>query len=613
MNEPIPTPSVSSPEGDSSSLRDQTDTGDVAVVLAAAEHSRRALSPLLGETAARWLTAEADCHSSADEVGQAVVDLVNTLDGDPSNTTGFRVFVSTLPSAVAFARQVLALPVVVAPGVEPLAAYVESWLNAYTNDDLPALVSDIAPKLAASLDEDVLAGLRADLDRARDEVADHAEQYAEQREELTRLRNERSALALQHGREVDALHVEIKRLTAELARSAGARTIPDARCQLWAYLSGWLPAALDRPLGSMNDVAEQLTDSLLTDVLADLGATPITVTAENQQCNWRCPNDAVYDGLCPEHVQQSWATPTTGPEGKTDGAEIRVQPYGPDRTGGWRGITVFAPGRNPATIPDTHPDDDPSRTITGQGVTVTVLPPHPVAPTPTTGPAPAWHPGQPPVRCSTTECTSQPTLFAFASGDICTWQCDQRHETTAPWTAPVEPQKPTGPAPVTQVVQWGIRYRPDAIEQRDDEEDAREHLGYYDSDQAVVVCREVSYGRWTEAAPAVPQAPAQPTDDPDDTVLLAVAEDRMRRDTGQRYPLDDVTAELAAREDTADPGERVTLDDLTGTVCGKTGRTSDVDCDGSCPACTHYDDYGDNLTARFLRPSAPPVDGDTDA
>lgn len=144
---------------------------DVAVLRQAADHAPLALPAPLGEAAARWLSAEADCHASVDEVGQAGVDLLDTLAGDPSETSSFRVVVSTLPSAVAFARQVLALPVVVAPGVEPLAAYVESWLNAYTNDDLPALVSDIAPKLAASLDEDVLAGLRADLDQARAEQA----------------------------------------------------------------------------------------------------------------------------------------------------------------------------------------------------------------------------------------------------------------------------------------------------------------------------------------------------------------------------------------------------------------------------------------------------------
>ena len=83
---------------------------DVAALREAAGHAPRVLPDPLATAAARWLTAEADCHASADEVGQSAAALIDTLAGDPVDTTGFRVVVSTLPSAVEFARQVLALP-----------------------------------------------------------------------------------------------------------------------------------------------------------------------------------------------------------------------------------------------------------------------------------------------------------------------------------------------------------------------------------------------------------------------------------------------------------------------------------------------------------------------
>jgi hypothetical protein len=85
---------------------------------------------------------------------------------------------------------------------------------------------------------------------------------------------------------------EIRDLRAELARVSGAHTIPDdARAQLWSYLSGWLSAALDRPFGSMNDLAEQLADSLLSDVLPEWLPAPATdpapATPDGPSAEWR--------------------------------------------------------------------------------------------------------------------------------------------------------------------------------------------------------------------------------------------------------------------------------------------------------------------------------------
>lgn len=194
------------------------DIDDVSVLLAAAEHSRRVLPPLLGETAARWLTAEADCHASVGEVGQAAVDLVNTLDGDPSDTTGFRVVVSTLPSAVAFARQVLALPVVVAPDTVALRQQVlDALCDAYNESCGTEPGKDVARPEEFTVEADAVlpiiaereAGLRADLDRARAEV-----------ERLNKVAGGWWRASQDHAR----LYNDA---AAELARVSGARTIPD--------------------------------------------------------------------------------------------------------------------------------------------------------------------------------------------------------------------------------------------------------------------------------------------------------------------------------------------------------------------------------------------------
>jgi hypothetical protein len=78
----------------------------VALLRAAAERVPVVLPAPFGATAAAWLLAEADCHAGADEVGQAAVDLVDSMPGAPGQSE-FRVVMSTLPRAVRFARSIL--------------------------------------------------------------------------------------------------------------------------------------------------------------------------------------------------------------------------------------------------------------------------------------------------------------------------------------------------------------------------------------------------------------------------------------------------------------------------------------------------------------------------
>lgn len=65
-----------------------------------------------------------------------------------------------------------------------------------------------------------------------------------------------------------------------------------------------------------------------------------------------------------------------------------------------------------------------------------------------------------------------------------------------------------GPAPAAADVQWGVQRADGVLDQRDDEDDARDHLTWFDAGTAEVVNRTVVYGPWQTAAP---QVPAQPT------------------------------------------------------------------------------------------------------
>jgi hypothetical protein len=72
----------------------------------------------------------------------------------------------------------------------------------------------------------------------------------------------------------------------------------------------------------------------------------------------------------------------------------------------------------------------------------------------------------------------------------------------------------TGPTPAAADVQWGVQRADGVLDQLDDEADARGHLNWFDPGAAHVVSRTVVYGPWTPT-PAVPQAPAEPTETPD--------------------------------------------------------------------------------------------------
>lgn len=121
------------------------------------------------------------------------------------------------------------------------------------------------------------AGLRADLDRTRADA----------------IAWERAARA-----EVDSARIQIDSLSRML-RGMARRL-------------GWMRSDcgdnLDAALGYKRE-----RDEARAELARVSGDRTIPDDAAERQCNWSCPDDAVHDGLCPEHVQQSWATPTTGP------------------------------------------------------------------------------------------------------------------------------------------------------------------------------------------------------------------------------------------------------------------------------------------------------------
>lgn len=105
------------------------------------------------------------------------------------------------------------------------------------------------------------------------------------------------------------------KLENDMLRVASRPAIPsNALGQLWLYLNGWLPAHLDRPIDSMDDVAEALASRLMDDVLSQ------------------------------------WSAPTTGPAPAAADGEVRallVHPAAWNRLVDWltsRGLTVDAHG-----------------------------------------------------------------------------------------------------------------------------------------------------------------------------------------------------------------------------------------------------------------------------
>jgi hypothetical protein len=108
---------------------------------------------------------------------------------------------------------------------------LDRWLDAADVAGY-ASVTDLLNAMRVRRDD--LARQSADRDTSA-ELADYQEQYAEQRTELDRLRQEREALILQHGRELGQLHDQIKRLsagrdteTAAQAMAAELLTEPEA-------------------------------------------------------------------------------------------------------------------------------------------------------------------------------------------------------------------------------------------------------------------------------------------------------------------------------------------------------------------------------------------------
>lgn len=64
------------------------------------------MSPALAEPLAAWLEAEASCVETQESVGENVPKMLDELAGEPMDSE-LRVFISTTPTAVAFARALL--------------------------------------------------------------------------------------------------------------------------------------------------------------------------------------------------------------------------------------------------------------------------------------------------------------------------------------------------------------------------------------------------------------------------------------------------------------------------------------------------------------------------
>jgi hypothetical protein len=75
----------------------------------AAEAAPKVLPGSLGEAAMLWLRAEAACHETVQNTGETVAELLATIGKELAEEPRFTVTVSTLGTAVGFAREVLAL------------------------------------------------------------------------------------------------------------------------------------------------------------------------------------------------------------------------------------------------------------------------------------------------------------------------------------------------------------------------------------------------------------------------------------------------------------------------------------------------------------------------
>lgn len=163
---------------------------------------------------------------------------------------------------------------------------------------------------------------------------------------------------------------------------------------------------------------------------------------------------------------------------------------------------------------------------------------------------------------------------------------------SAPATDPV-PATPDGPK------EWGVRYGEfGRVQPLANEDDAREFLAAFTLSPAELVTRPVN-----EWQPVAPQAPAEPTGD---AVLLDVAEDRVRRDTGERHALDEVIADLAGPDvpeagKDASPGPHHPAGSPEAHF-QSVRRATGNEVDGSSPAVPGdtEDDYGDSVLAPFL-------------
>lgn len=80
------------------------------ILRAAAKHAPVVLPAPLGDAAAAWLLAEANCHESVHEVGSTFVGMVDSIASNRGSPTRYSVAISTVNTAVEFARAILATP-----------------------------------------------------------------------------------------------------------------------------------------------------------------------------------------------------------------------------------------------------------------------------------------------------------------------------------------------------------------------------------------------------------------------------------------------------------------------------------------------------------------------
>lgn len=74
------------------------------ILRAAAKHAPVVLPAPLGDAAAAWLLAEANCHESVHEVGSTFVGMVDSIASNRGSPTRYSVAISTVNTAVELAQ-----------------------------------------------------------------------------------------------------------------------------------------------------------------------------------------------------------------------------------------------------------------------------------------------------------------------------------------------------------------------------------------------------------------------------------------------------------------------------------------------------------------------------